>query len=510
MSFDGRKSVWRASVGVAALAMSACATPATELALAPIDTPSQWSAVSEQLAEGVAPISQDWLAELNDPQAAQIVGEALLYNNDLAASASRVKAARERARITAGGLFPSITVGADATRARTPGGLQIINGQPVSLGGYSNSTSLGTNLSWEADIWGANLDATRASFQDARASGLGFAAGQLSIAGASAQAFYGLTEARLQRQLSERDVESQESSLRIIERRYTSGVASSLDLRLARSSLASARATLIGRQQAEKESARRLEVLLGRYPGATIDAASSLPQLAPMVSETGTVIGLGTPESLLFRRPDVLAAEATLKAAGLRVSEARKAFLPTLNVFFAADERGTGLEDILDIDSVIAQLVGSLTQPVFQGGRLRANAAAQRHGRDAEIYTYAQTVLTAWREVEDALAAEQYLAAREEEQRLAFEEAIAAEELTNRQYLNGTTNIFNLLNAQQRRIGAESQFIAAQLQRLSNRIDLYLALGAPFEAPVPERADLDKKTPVQVPRNLPSEKGNRS
>ncbi|MEM9422274.1 MAG: TolC family protein, partial [Pseudomonadota bacterium] len=155
----------------------------------------------------------------------------------------------------------------------------------------------------------------------------------------------------------------------------------------------------------------------------------------------------------------------------------------------------------LDVDSVVANLTANLTQPIFQGGRLRAEARATKADRDAAIYTYADTVLVAYKEVEDALAAEVFLAAQEDAQRTAFEESAASEELTTRQYLNGTRDIFNLINAQQRRITNESQFIAASRARLSNRIDLYLALGAPFKIPA--------ATPQVASRPRTNSKGDR-
>ena len=129
------------------------------------------------------------------------------------------------------------------------------------------------------------------------------------------------------------------------------------------------------------------------------------------------------------------------------------------------------------------RLIGQLVQPIFQGGRLRANVRARRAEMEAAVYDYAQTALVAYREVEDAIAAEASLSAQLDARAVAFDEARAAEELTERRYLQGAETIFNLISAQQRRIGAEAQLIAAQRARLTNRIDLYLALGAPFEAP---------------------------
>ena len=483
----------RPLAGASVLALAACVSVGPEAALAPVAVPTSWAAVSAERAPvGSRPVTEDWLAEIGDPEIAPLVAEAIRYNNNLAATAARVRATYAGARIQRSFLLPSVSAQAAGSSSRRGGGVILVDsptspGQqvPIEVDGSSDDNyNLGFSARWEIDLWGQQLDATRAAYADAEAQALSYGAAALSVAGGTARAFYALTEARLQTQLGERDVETGEANLRIIERRFDRGISSSLDVRLARASLAQSRAQLIGRRQAEAEAARRLEVFLGRYPDGDLRATDALPALAPLVTEDGDLIGAGDPAGILFRRPDVLAAEQRLKAAGLRVSEARKALLPSLSLSASATDQADRIEDFtFDPDAVFAQMIASLVQPLFQGGRIRANIQNQRAQMEAAVYDYAQTALVAFREVEDALAAEAYLTAQADARALAFEEARAAEELTERRYLQGTEGIFNLINAQQRRIANESQLIAAQRARLTNRIDLYLALGAPFEVP---------------------------
>ncbi|MEM9233182.1 MAG: efflux transporter outer membrane subunit [Pseudomonadota bacterium] len=488
----------------ALLLTTACVSVPAEDALADIDIPTSWASVSQEMTTDVRPVTQNWLADLNDPVITLLVAEAIQGNKNLAASAARVRATRERVGITRAGLLPSINGSLRGQSTEFPGQSFIDpnTGQTVNRpGSSSDNYNLGFAFSWELDIWGRLTDQTRSAYLGAEAARLDLASTELSTAGGTAQAFYSLTEARLQRQLSERDVETGESNLSIIERRYNRGISSSLDVRLARSSLASSRATLIARQQAEQEAARRLEVLLGRYPGAAIASADSLPVLNGFWGDGEGQLNVGSPESLLYGRPDVIAAERRLKAAGLDASAARKSLLPSLSLNGSAFEEELSSGDIsFDISDAVQNLTANLTQPLFQGGRLRAQSRAAKADMDAAVNTYAQTVLTASEEVENALAAERFLTAQLEARRLAFEEAEAAEDLTERQYLSGTTNIFNLISAQQRRISSESQFISASRQRLSNRINLYLALGAPFEVPELTQATLQ----------TPDQKGDRS
>ncbi|WOI52386.1 TolC family protein [Parvularcula sp. LCG005] len=470
-------------MAVSALALAAltgCVTQTPEKAMQTVEMPTSWTALSNEAAAGVQPVTANWIGDLNDPATAMLIDEAIARNNNLAAAAARTRAARERVGVTRAGLLPSLRGEVQGASRNNPATLvQDVDGTPILAPASSfDNYSIGFGLNWELDLWGRLTDQTRAAYAGARASAYDLAANQLSVAGGTAQAYYALTEASLQRRLSERDVETGEANLRIIERRYERGISSSLDVRLARSSLSQSQATLIARQQTELETARRLEVLLGRYPRAEIAAAETLPTLDDIVS----ALNLGDPESLLVRRPDIMAAERRLKAAGLQSVAARKALLPSLSVSGSLNQSTDSSSNLaFDIDDAVQQIFASLTQPIFQGGRLRAQSRAAQAEAEAAMYDYAQTALAAFQEVENAVSAERLLSARAEAQRLAFEEAQAVEDLTNRQYVNGTANIFDLINAQQRRISSESAYIASLRARLSNRINLYLALGAPFE-----------------------------
>ncbi|HNR76947.1 MAG TPA: TolC family protein, partial [Parvularculaceae bacterium] len=338
---------------------------------------------------------------------------------------------------------------------------------------YINNYSLGAQINWELDLWGRLTDETRAAYKDSAASLADYEGARLSIAGAVAQSWFGLIEARQQRELAERDVAARESNLRVTERRYERGVASSLDVRLSRSALGSSQANLAFRQRTENAASRALEVLLGRYPAAELAAAESLPELPALA-------GAGAPGDILARRPDLIAAEARMEANGLRARAARKAILPRLTLSSQIGAGGPDLSDIFDPERLAGNIAAGIFQPLFQGGRIRANATRQRAVAEASLLTYAQTALQAYEEAENAIDAETYLAASESALKLAYEEAAAAEDLTERRYASGTATIFDLLNAQTRRISAESSYIQAQRQRVSNRVALYLAIGGDF------------------------------
>lgn len=406
----------------------------------------------------------DWVGTFEDAALPSLVNEALKVNPDIRTAEARFDAALARINMSEAGLLPSITGSASA--GRTERGNSAL----------SDSTSLGfgVNASWEADVWGRLRDDVNASELDAAALQADFAATRLSIAGQVAQNWFDLTEARLLTELSLRDVETQERALRLTTRRFEGGVSGSSDVRLARSSVASAQALQATREQRKSALARSLEVLLRRYPAEAIDAAIDLPMLPELD-------GVVSPQEVLRRRPDILAAERRMRSAGLQVDIARKALLPKLSFDGGVNANGSALNNIFDIDALVASLTAGITQPIFQGGRLKANVKQQKAILRQQLESYASTTLNAWLEVENALDGEQRLFERETALRVSLVEAEEAEKRLERRYSEGLATILQLLDAQSRRISAESQLIGARKERLANRVRLHVALGGGLE-----------------------------
>ncbi|MGF1545540.1 MAG: TolC family protein [Parvularculaceae bacterium] len=504
----------RAAVSLAALVAAAgCATVDDELLDANLpDAPTDWSTPDVAAAP-----PGDWVESFDDNQLASLIDEAMTHNNTLLFAAANLDAARNNARGVRADLLPTLNAQGSAGRAAIvtdptiaaqsggggDGALAGLRAQEledqfgIDLDGdgeldgldfdgdgafdapipnrriYINNFQLGAQLNWELDLWGRIADRTRAAYKDARASMADFEAARMSIASSVAQAWFLLIESRQQRELAERDVTARERNLSVTERRYNRGVSSSLDVRLSRSALGTSKANLATRMQNEKEASRSLEVLLGRYPGAELAAASALPSL-PALDDAGA------PGEILARRPDLVAAELRMESAGLNARAARKQMLPTFSLSSQLNTSGPDLADVIDPERLAGNIFSSIAQPLFQGGRLRANARQARAQAQSSLLQYAQTALEAYQEAENAIAAENFLAVREEALKLAFEEAAAAEEITERRYASGAENIFNLLDAQTRRISSESQYLAAQRDRVTNRVVLYLSIGGDF------------------------------
>ncbi len=268
----------------------------------------------------------------------------------------------------------------------------------------NNGVSL--NLSWEVDLWGRLRAGEAAALADVMASSADLRAARLSLAAQTARGYFAVIEARTQAELARETLDNQRLAYAQIRERYERGLRPSLDLRLGRSSTATAEAALHQRDQMLDFARRQLESLLGRYPGALLRASAQLPQLSEQVP-------VGLPSELIRRRPDLVAAERRLAAADARLVQARRALYPRISLTASSGRSSEELADLLKGDFSVWNLAANLTQPLFQGGRLRGGVDMAVANVDGAVAAFAQSVLRALGEVEGALAAEGYLALQE-------------------------------------------------------------------------------------------------
>lgn len=429
-----------------------------------------------------APDGAAWASWLQDPRLAELIEEAYSANPSIEAQRLAVKQSRELMRISRATLLPSLDANASARRSATS--------VAPSTTIYGNDYSLGLSSAWEADIWGRNRAGFAASRADLIGQEISLEATKLSFAGAVAQTWYLVLESHLQLALSRRDLIRSQESLNTVERRYENGLSSSRDLRLSRSSHDSLRAVSLTREQSLGEAVRSLEVLLGRFPAAQeFDLAAEpgdftdqelMAAVGPVQfnhvlrNETALKALIGA------RRPDLLVEEARILAASLRYGQAKKALLPTINLTASISNSVDDIGDLLDFDRLAGNILASLLQPIYRGGRIDAELAQIEVQYRLAANSYASALLTAFQEVENAMAAEKFLSARRDALARAADEALEAENLVRREYSNGLATIFELLDAQSRTISAQSQYLGTSRAWLANRVDLHLAFGGPI------------------------------
>ena len=408
-------------------------------------------------------VENGWLDTLKNDELSSFIDEVLVANPNYNEVALRMQAAGFTADASAGRLLPRI--GASASASRT--------GVETPISNTSNSFSIGLDASWEADVWGklsANVAAAKANYEVAE---YDFYGARLSLAAQVAQGWFDVIEAKQQWDLSVGTVENYDRATTIIRNRFERGLSSGLDLRLSITNLEAARASEKQNESFYYQALRRLELFAGQYPAADMVVSGNIP-------DELDDIPVGVPLDILERRPDLKSARARLYAAGYRAQAAEKAMLPSISITSRGSNTSDEFGQLLKFDNVFWNLVGGITQPIFQGGQLKYTAKAEQLNFEAQKQNYARTLLQAFKEVEDALDNDRSLAARVEHTELAVENAVAAERVALEQYSQGLIRIATLLQSQRSSLTQQSQLISIKKQRINNRISLYLSLGGDF------------------------------
>lgn len=456
------------SLGVLLLLLGGCVSLPEQAEPEKPDLPDRWQTVNSGSA-----VRADWLTDFEDARLRELVAEAMEANHNLRATAQRMLAAREQAVVAGADRLPDLSANASASRAK-----RNLAGSALPTGGglvssTNNTFAPSLDLRWELDLWGRLGDAERAAIEDARAAELALEAARMSLAARVCEAYFALIAAEHQLELAQETFENYSHATEVIESRYHNGTGEALDLRLARSNRESVRATLALRARQQDAAVRRLELLLGRYPEDVLRIEGRLPETLPEVPA-------GIPSELLNRRPSLARARAELEAAYARANEARKLALPSIGLTGSFGTSSSELENVLDGDYSVWSLAGNLTQPLFQAGRIEANARRAKASWMAQWEQYRALMLEAFGEVETALAAERYLQERREALQAAAREAEQAEELAWERYQRGLTDIVTVLETQRRAFNARVESLDAAFSRIQNRINLHLALGGDF------------------------------
>lgn len=455
-------------IGFLGVAASACSSVRPDTAL---EVPERW----QTAASGEAP-TREWWRGFGDTNLTRLVEEALVANRDLAAMRARVEAAREQSRVVGSARLPTVDAQLSGSRQQ-----QVFVGLPIpgATGPLQTRASVRTfNLvaNWELDLWGRVNSGRKAALADYLAATDDLRGARLSLAAQIARSWVRLVEVEGQLEIARGIAASHAAEVRVARARYVSGLRSSQTLRVAESGEATARASLAAREVELADVRRQLEVLLGRYPSGELEARTGLPALLAEVPA-------GLPSELLERRPDLLAARWRLEGAGLRVKEAKAGLLPRLSLTASGGRSSNELQDLLDHDFSIWTVAANVAQPVFQGGRLRANVRQSEARLRKATANYDATALEAFKEVEAALQNESSLAAQEREMAAARDQAAALANVANERQRLGLDEVGAALTAERSGLEARSRWLSARRARLENRIALYLALGGGFELP---------------------------
>ena len=450
------------ALSAGALVLGACAgpRPAPPAGTAVVPPPAWRTA----LGPG-QPIRADWWSAFDDPVLTRLVAQALAANPDLGAAIARIEEARAQTRLARAQLTPQLNLGGSLSEAR------VVNafGQPsTSLAGQPAAT-----ISYEADIFGRLSAATEAARASLLASEAARDAVRLTIASQVATSYITLRALDQRLALARQTLEARQEGLHFARRRAETGYTSNLELRQAEAEYQATLQLVPAAQLAISRQENALSLLLGQNP-APIPRGKNLDDLVfPAIPD-------GLPADLLRRRPDLFQAEQNLVAADRTLDSARAALLPRLTL---TGSTGVALSSLLPAGIGVFSLGGSILAPVFDGGRLRAQADTAAARRDQAAFAYSRAALQAFREVDDSLAGVQR--SGEQATALAGQRDALAGALRNasNRYRAGYSSYIEQLDAQRGLLTAQLSLIQANTDRLNAYVTLYQALGGGWSAP---------------------------
>ncbi len=446
----------------------AAPVPPTYKELPPDTSPqaSAWKEAqpSDALARG------KWWEIYNDPELNSLEEQVSISNQNVLAAEAQYRAARDAVRIVRSNLFPSVTAGASINNSRTPASP---TGSPNAV--TRTTYDLPVSLSYVADVWGGIRRSVGASAATAQVSAAQLESARLAYQAELALAYFGLHGTDGARESLERTVKSYEEYLQLTQDRFNSGVSSGADVAQAQTQLETARAQLIDYGVARAQYEHAIAILIGKPP-----AALSIPSQA--IKITPPTVPVGVPSALLERRPDIAAAERQMAAANEQIGIAKVAYYPTLSLTASAGFESSQILKWFSWPSRFWSVGPQLAETVFDAGRRRAQVAQAQAVFDATVADYRQTVLTAFQQVEDSLAALRVL----ENEARAEDEAVKAAQnsldISTYQYKAGVTSYLQVITAQT--IALQNQLAAVNIhtRRMVASVLLIEALGGGWNA----------------------------
>ena len=411
--------------------------------------------------------SVGWRDMLLEPRLERVVEQALANNRDLRVAVLNVERARAQYRITRADRVPAI--GGNATLQRSGGDAGVSESYSASVG----------MSSFELDLFGRVRSLSDAALQQFFAQQENSRAVQISLIGEITTAWMTLAADQSLTAVAEQTLATYDESLRLTERRHELGAVSGLELAQARTQVETARGDLARYRGQVEQDRHALDLLVGA-PVAEADLPSAftddLVAMPPMPA--------GTPSELLLQRPDIRAAEYSLRAANANIGAARAAFFPSISLTGSAGSMSGDFSGLFNAGTRFWQFVPQINVPIFQGGALRANLGMANADRDIALAQYEKAIQSGFRDVADALTQTTALSERRAAAERMLDAARQSERLSQARRDAGRDSYLTLLDAQRTRYSAEQAVISLRLAEQVNRIGLYQAMGGGWEQPV--------------------------
>lgn len=456
---------WQATIAALCIALAGCKSMAPNYERPAAPVAEHFSQAGTDTGTDAGSLAwQDYFA---DTTLQSLIGDALANNRDLRSAIQRVESARALYGVQRADLFPGINAQGNFARSRTPEDMSLI-GRPMVLSEYRAGFGVSN---WELDFWGRIRSLRDAALETFLAAESSQRASAISLVTQVANSYLSLRELDQRILIAEKTIESRQESVRIFQRRFDVGSTSNLDLKQVQALLAQAQTLLYQLQQSRATELNALTLLVGKPvelapAGHAFSETKMLHQLKP-----------GLPSEVLTQRPDIIAAEHTLKSANANIGAARAAFFPRVTLTTSLGTASRELDGLFDAGSHAWNFAPSISLPIFDGWRNRSNLELAEVRRDLAITSYEQTIQTAFREVADALAAQHGI----QQQLVSQQEMLNAQaeraRLAKLRYDHGATSYFEVLDAERSLLDVEQQLVQMQRALLSSQVSLYAALG---------------------------------
>jgi multidrug efflux system outer membrane protein len=434
----------------------------------------------QAVAEAASLADAPWWQVFQDPALKDLIQEALRTNYDVQIAAARVQEARAVLTVSRSDYFPSLDYSVRAARGQVLPGFDGPGGRAQEAGNFYSATMA---MSWELDIWGrirrlnevarANLFAT----EDFRRGVW------LTLVSDLAQAYFELLALDVLLDIAHNSTDAYQRTYDLFEDRYQFGAASKLETSRAEGALGGAQANIPQIQSQIVAKENQISVLLGKPPGPIVRGAPMYDQ--PVVPEVPS----GLPSALLARRPDLRQVEEQLVAANARIGVAKAEFFPKLSLTALFGTASPEISALTGGTATIWAVGGMLSGPLLNAGRTLGNYRATVAQWEQARLQYEQAVLTALREVSDALAALGKLSEAETGQDRSVKALTEAVEHATDRYKQGLANYFEVLEAQQQLYPAQNTLAQIRRDRLLAHVRLYKALGGGWSLSDPEWTD---------------------
>jgi NodT family efflux transporter outer membrane factor (OMF) lipoprotein len=410
----------------------------------------------------VTTVEYNWLSEFDDDQVHQLVEKALTANHQFAMQAFSLKIAEQQLIVSGSELWPELDLAFSSSRSKSN-----------ETDSYTNSNSINLNLIYEVDILGKLSDVDRASNFDYLAQKSSFDQYKQQLVADVITTWFDVIEADKLLTLYRSKAENSKQNLAIIESGYRSGLIDSLDVYLTRNSLNSELSVVSEQETVKVKLIRALERLIGEYPKGTLFVDADLPVLTDNIP-------VGLPSELISRKPELKASWYQLLSQDAGLAYAHKQRFPSIILSGSLSDAKDNVGDLLSTSSLAWSLLGSVSAPIFNAGRLKANEEKARFELKQGEQLYLDTLYSAFSDVENAITTEKSLKQRYETMLAAQENAKIAAILSFEQYQSGLVSYTTVLDAQNSSYEAQATLIKIKSQLLANRINLHLALGGNF------------------------------